>query len=171
MGGITAIPVIGAFGFIFITGPLAFGMAAIFLKLSRGEHFGTETLFRGLDDYMRTFSAGLLICLYTLLWTLLLIVPGIIAGLSYSMTFFILNDNPNMSASDALKYSQDMMQGHKAELFTLILSFLGWFILGIIGWGIPFFWIGSYFNAALTVFYQNVNTATDEEITGFVSRV
>lgn len=170
MCGISTIPVIGGFGYIFITGPLSFGMALIYLKLARGEQFGIETLFKGLEDYMRTFTAGLLITLYCILWTLLLIVPGIIAGLSYSMTYFILNDNPNMSAGDAIKLSQQMMYGHKAELFILSLSFLGWFILSLIGFGIPLLWVGPYFNAAMTVFYQNISSASNEEITGFVSR-
>jgi uncharacterized membrane protein len=166
--GLSAIPVLGYFSFLIVTGPLALGLAAIYTNLVRGGSFGIETLFKAKDDFMRSFIAGLLVLLFTLLWSILLIIPGIIASLSYSMTFFILNDNPRVSASDAIKLSQEMMMGHKMELFMLMLSFIGWFILGVIGWGIPFLWIGAYYYASFALFYQSISGAANEEVTGFI---
>lgn len=79
---------------------------------------------------------------YTLLWSVLLIVPGIIKFISYSMAYYILLDASEYTASEAIKKSQVLMKGHKLDLFLLSLSFIGWFILGVIigffTFGIPF---------------------------------
>ncbi|MDD2229667.1 MAG: DUF975 family protein [Candidatus Cloacimonetes bacterium] len=167
--GISAIPRVGWIGSLAIAGPLALGLATTYLNLVKGYKFGIDTLFRGSEDFMRSFVAGILVYVYTILWTLLFIVPGIIASLSYSMTFFILHDNPQISAQDAIKRSKEMMVGHKTELFMLMLSFFGWFILGIIGFGIPFFWIGAYFYTSATLFYQNLSGAANEEVIAYMN--
>ncbi len=94
--------------------------------------------------------------LYTFLWSLLLIVPGIIAALGYSMTFFILSENPRIGAQDALTASKNMMMGHKGELFGLFISFIGWWLLCLVTFGIALIYVLPYFDCALTVFYQNL---------------
>lgn len=154
--GLSFIPIVGSFGTILVSGPFALGLAIIFLRLVREESIDIGMLFKGFDDFMRSFVAGLLVAIYTLLWTLLLIVPGIIAGLSYSMAFFILSDNPNIGPNEAIGKSKEMMRGHKMELFLLQLSFIGWILLGIISFGIGYLWIGSYYSAAMAVFYQEI---------------
>ena len=166
--GVPVIPVIGSVAWIFLTGPFTLGLAFIFLRVARGDSFNFEMLFKGLYDYGRSFVAGLLVWVYTMLWALLLIVPGIIAALSYSMTFFILAENPTIGADEAISRSKQMMYGHKTDLFMLGLSFLGWFILGIIGFGIPLFWIGAYYYAALAVFYEEIKGGDRDEVTGYV---
>jgi uncharacterized membrane protein len=154
--GLSVIPVFGSLGSIIISGPLSLGMALIFLRLVRGESIDIAMMFKGFEDFLRSFVSGLLVAIFTFLWTLLLIVPGIIAGLSYSMTFFILNDDPQITPSEAIRKSKEMMNGHKMNLFMLQLSFLGWFILGMLSMGIAFLWIGSYYAAALAIFYQEL---------------
>lgn len=166
--GVPAIPVIGSVAWLFLTGPFSLGLAYVFLRVVRGEGFSFEMMFKGLYDYGRCFVAGLLVLVYTLLWSLLLIVPGIIASLSYSMTFFIMADNPRLSADEAISQSKQLMYGHKTELFMLCLSFFGWFLLGIAGMGIPFFWIGAYYYSALAVFYEEIKGGQADEVTGYV---
>ncbi|MDY0151133.1 MAG: DUF975 family protein [Candidatus Cloacimonas sp.] len=156
MMGLSFIPIIGSVGTILVSGPFSLGLAIIFLRLVRSESIDIGMLFKGFEDFMRSFVAGLLVAIYTLLWTLLLIVPGIIASLSYSMTFFILSDNPNIGPDEAIGKSKEMMRGHKMELLLLTLSFFGWFLLGLVTVGIGFLWIGSYYSAAMAVFYQEI---------------
>lgn len=156
MIGVGAIPVAGSIAGILVGGPLTWSMSYIFLKITRGEEVSVEMVFKGFEDFGRSFVASLLIAIYTLLWTLLLIVPGIIAALSYSMTYFILCENPGISAMDAISQSKQMMFGHKTELFMLSLSFIGWFLLGMLSFGIAYLWIGSYYYTAFAVFYQEV---------------
>lgn len=141
---------------IFVYGPLGLGLAGILLKLDRGESFLIEEMFAGFNDFSRSIMAGLLINLYIALWSLLLIVPGIVAGLSYSMTFYIMQENPQLSAMDAITASKNMMMGHKWDLFGLCLSFIGWWLLCIITFGLALIYVQPYFNCALTVFYQNL---------------
>ena len=84
---------------------------------------------------------------------LLLIVPGIIAAISYSMAFFIQRDNPDMKAMEAIDASKKMMYGYKWKYFCLGLRFLGWFILGILSCGIGFLWILPYLYISTAKFY------------------
>ena len=101
-------------------------------------------LFAPFKQYARTVGAVLLVFVYTLLWTLLLVIPGIIKAYSYSMTFYILRENPEMTAGDAITASQKMMDGHKMDLFLLSLSFIGWAILASITFGIGYLWLIPY---------------------------
>lgn len=154
--GAGSIPGLGIALSILVGGPLAYGLAIIYLRISRNEPIKVEMVFEGFNDFSRSFLAGLLIFVYTFLWALLLIVPGIIAAISYSMTYFIMADNPHISAGEAIKASKNMMMGHKTDFFVLMLSFIGWIILGFISCGIGFLWIGSYIQMATTVFYHEI---------------
>jgi uncharacterized membrane protein len=146
-----------------IGGPLTMGITFIFLKVYNREAFELGQLFDGFKDFSRTFTAYLLIAIYVFLWMLLLIVPGIIAALGYSMTFFIMAEDPNIAASDAMRRSKEMMFGHKTELFMLGLSFLGWAILASIPFGIGWLWLESYIYASFTIFYKRIKGETAAE--------
>ena len=111
-------------------------------------------LFAPFKQYARTVGAVLLVFVYTLLWTLLLVIPGIIKAYSYSMTFYILRENPEMTAGDAITASQKMMDGHKMDLFLLSLSFIGWAILASITFGIGYLWLIPYIYTAYASFYE-----------------
>jgi uncharacterized membrane protein len=145
-----------AVGSLLISGPLTMGLTYLMLKLDKGEVISVEMMFVGFNNFSRSFTAGVLIALYTFLWSLLLIVPGIIASISYSMTFFIMQENPNITPSEAIIQSKDMMMGHKWRFFELSLSFLGWFFLSLITFGLGFLYVGPYYYAAVTVFYQDL---------------
>ena len=99
--------------------------------------------------------------IFIFLWTLLLIIPGIIKSYSYSMAGFIMSENPEISAKEAMEMSMKMMNGNKFRLFCLRLSFVGWFILGILTLGIGFLWIIPYMNSATAAFYDDVSRNTN----------
>ena len=97
-----------------------------------------------------------LMMLYVMLWSILLIVPGFIMGLAYSMTPYILKDCPELSAHQAIKLSRKMMKGHKWEYFWLQLSFIGWIILGFLTLGIGYLWLMPYMLTTNAAFYQKI---------------
>ena len=98
----------------------------------------------------------LLMGIFVFLWTLLLIIPGIIKGFAYSLVPYILVDKPELSANEAINLSIKMMKGHKFDFFWLCLSFIGWILLAILTFGIGLFWLMPYMYTAYAAFYQDV---------------
>lgn len=139
-----------------VTIPLSYGLTITFLKAARNINPDPKHLFGGFNDFSRVLTTGLLMLLYICLWSILLIIPGLVAGYSYRMCFFILHDDPNISASDALKLSKRMMDGNKSRLLFLDLSFIGWVVLGILSMGIGFLWIVPYMLTAEAFFYEEL---------------
>lgn len=91
--------------------------------------------------------------IYIFLWTLLLIIPGIIKSYAYSMVPYILADNPNIGVNRAIELSNEMTRGHKLDMFVLDLSFIGWYILGMIPFGLGVLFVNPYFNATNAELY------------------
>ncbi|WP_040327470.1 DUF975 family protein [Clostridium ihumii] len=141
---------------VLLFAPLYLGLAICFLKFIRVRDFDLEDLFKGFSNYVTSLIAQVLMTIFMALWTLLLIIPGIIAGIKYSMTFYIIADNPEISALDAIDKSKKMMDGHKWDYFCLQLSFIGWAILSIITCGIGFIWLVPYVQTSNTYFYENI---------------
>lgn len=112
--------------------------------------------------FLGAFLIWLLTSIFTFLWSLLLIIPGIIKGLAYSQAYFIfkdLSDDPEegkATALDCIRNSQRLMKGHKSRYFVLNLSFVGWYILGLVTLGIGFIWIIPYINTTLAIFYDDL---------------
>jgi uncharacterized membrane protein len=90
------------------------------------------------------------------LWTLLLVIPGIVKAFSYAMTPYILEENPELTSTEAIHRSRMMMRGHKFDLFWLELSFIGWGFLCIFTLGIGFFWLIPYMETSVAAFYEEV---------------
>ncbi|MBU3157258.1 DUF975 family protein [Clostridium estertheticum] len=157
-GIIALIPFIGPIILILLVGPITLGFVTCFLKIVRNEPFMFENLFDGFNNFSSAVLAQLLITIFVFLWTLLLIIPGIIASYSYFLVFYILSDNPDLSAMDALKMSKKMMKGHKWKLFCLQLSFIGWGILGILSLYIGYLWLTPYMYASFANFYEDLKT-------------
>lgn len=150
---------------IFVLGPLSYGYYVSFLNSKRtGEVVRIENLFDGFKDYARVFLTNLLQSIYIVLWTLLLIVPGIIKSISFSQTFFVLKDNPELKNNAAIERSMAMMEGHKMEYFCLILSFIGWLLLGILTLGIGLLWVNPYIATATAHFYEYVKEDYERRI-------
>ena len=144
--------------------PLGWGYAVTFLSDARGEEdpFNVSRMFDGYKDFGRIFTTILLTQIYILLWTLLLIIPGIIKSLSYAMTPFVLRDNPEMKNNAAIELSMKLMDGHKGELFWLYLTFIGWGILCILTLGIGYFWLAPYMQASMAQFYEEVKAEYEQ---------
>ena len=141
---------------------MAYGYCNVTLRLAKKESTTIDDLFEGFrkKNIFKSIKLAVLMSVYVFLWSLLLIVPGIIKCFSYSMAYYIMLDHPEYTASEALKKSQEMMKGHKFDLFILSLSFIGWFILGIaiafFTLGIPFLWIYPYYFTTVSHFYLNL---------------
>lgn len=153
---IGSIPRVGWIGSLIIGGPLLLGCTTFFLSLSRKQDAQLSQLFEGFQNFTRALVAYLLMILFVLLWTILLVIPGIVAALSYSQTFFILSENPKMESSDALRKSKAIMKGNRWKLFCLFWRFFGWFLLGILSLGIGFLWIIPYLITTSARFYDDL---------------
>jgi len=105
-------------------------------------------------------SIALLTGLFTLLWPLLFIIPGIIDSISYTLVYMIKLDNPEMSTMEVITKSKEMMNGHKMDYFVLVLSFFGWAILGILTLGILYLWLTLYMNVTFANFYNSLKETT-----------
>ncbi len=142
------------------------GYARFNLDLTAGETPSFETLFSYFPHWKTVAAAQLLQTVYIFLWTLLLVIPGIVAGYSYAMTGYILAEHPELSASEAIAQSKAMMEGNRWRLFCLQFSFIGWDILCALTLGIGNLALRPYRHAAEAAFYRELYGGTvpeDEE--------
>lgn len=149
------IPVVGTILSLLIAGQIAVGALRYYTKLIRKEDAKFSNMFEDFHKFLSSFAVYLLQFLLIILWFFLFIIPGIIAIYSYSMAFFLKNKHPEMRAFNILQLSKKIMQGRKWELFCLELSFFGWILVGIITFGIGFFYVGPYMQAATTKFFED----------------
>ena len=147
---------IGTAALIIVSGPLELGFAIISTNVVRGNEIKFEEFFDGFKNMGSAILLWLLNTVFIALWSLLLIIPGIIKSYSYSMSFYILRDNPNMSQDEARRTSMAMMHGNKWRLFCLDFSFIGWLILCGLTFGILTFWVLPYMRTAHAEFYQSL---------------
>ena len=150
------IPTVGPVLALFIAGPMLVGISMFSLSLSRGENARLEQIFEGFKNYGTVLGAYLLMVVLILLWMLLLIIPGIIAAIAYSQTFYILAEDDAISSMDALKKSKEMMDGYKWKYFCLGLRFIGWALLCILTLGIGFLWLSPYIQISYAKFYEDL---------------
>lgn len=153
------VSIIGAlipFAHLIVGGAFQLGISIFSLSIARQQDSRVEQIFAGFNNFGRALSAFLLIFIFVLFWLLLLIIPGIIASISYSMTFFILADDDSISAMDAIKKSKQMMNGYKWKYFRLSLRFFGLALLYILTLGIGFLWLIPYQYVTYAKFYDDV---------------
>ena len=148
----------GIFGLaaFIIGGVLQLGYADFLLKQHDGQEANFNDLFSKFDWFGTGFAQRFLRNLYIALWSLLFIIPGIIKGYSYAMTPFILAEHPDLTASQAIRFSEDLMDGHKADLFILELSFIGWDLLAVLTLNLGHIALNPYKNAAHAAFYRQL---------------
>lgn len=148
----------GVFGLaaFILGGTLQLGYADFLLKQHDGKETSFNDLFSKFDYFGTGFAQRFLRSLYVMLWSLLFIIPGIIKEYSYAMTPFILAEHPNLTASQAIKLSEQLMEGHKADLFLLELSFIGWNILAMFTLNLGNIALNPYKNAAYAAFYRQL---------------
>jgi len=154
---------VGSLLSLLISGPMLVGLCTFSLAFSRRQEATVSQLFVGFHEFGRALWTYVLMVIFILLWTLLLIVPGIIAGLAYSQTFFILSEDKSISARDALKKSKALMQGNKKKLFFLGLRFFGWLLLSILTLGIGLLWLMPYVQITMAKFYDDISTPSVPE--------
>jgi uncharacterized membrane protein len=150
------VPVLGSIANAIVGAAFALGISMVYLKIVKGEEIAVGNVFYGFEDLWTAIKAQFFMGLFIWLWSLLLIIPGIIKAYSYSMTFFILAENKGMPVLDAITLSRKMMDGHKMDLFILFLSFIGWYLLVVITFGIAGIWVYPYCYATMTNFYLSV---------------
>lgn len=138
-------------------GAFSISFVMISKKVYVGENVEVKNLFDGFKDFTRAFLINLLQSIYTFLWALLFVIPGIVKAIAYSMSYFIAVDNPGLSANECITKSKEMMNGHKWDYFCLMLSYIGWILLSVLTCGILFLWVAPKIHQASYLFYLNVS--------------
>ncbi len=157
---------IGAIGFIltiFLFGPLEVGCRN-FLKKNLKTPAELDELNAGFKPkYWHNLATMLLRNVFISLWSLLLIIPGIVMSYAYAMTPYLLSDYPELQAKEVTDLSRKMMKGHKWDLFVLDLSFIGWMLLSVLTLGIlEVFYVGPYMASTRAAFYEELKARSDE---------
>ncbi len=140
-----------------IGGAIGIGYSRFNLDLIEGRGAKLSTVFGSFKQLTGALVARILRGLYIVLWTLLFIIPGIIATYQYSMMHYVMADNPGIGANEAITESKRLMKGNKWRLFCLRLSFIGWELLAVFfTLGIGMLWVIPYEEAAMAAFYRDI---------------
>ena len=137
----------------FIGGAIELGLCAFHTRLNLGQRPSFASLFERFDIFLKALGLRLFMGLFMFLWALLLLVPGIIAAYRYSMAPYLMAEYPEMGIREAVNRSKELMQDNKGRLFCLDLSFIGWWLLSILTFGILSLWITPYVQTARAAFY------------------
>ena len=133
--------------------------------LLNGDDKMTENSFRiGFSNWVHNVWGMTLMGIFVFLWTLLLVIPGIIKAFAYALVPYILADKPELSANEAINLSMKMMKGHKFDYFWLCLSFIGWIFLGMLTLGIGYFWLIPYMYTTYAAFYQDIKADYEAKV-------
>lgn len=141
---------------------LMIGFIMMYLAMREGVKPQVGDLFKGFNLFGRALWLNILMGIFIYLWSLLLFVPGIIKALSYSMAPYILAENQDLTARQALNKSKELTKGHKWELFVLLLSFIPWFLLLSITFFIAGIYVIPYVQATIANFYKEISGAKQE---------
>lgn len=161
--GLSGIPWAGVILLFLVAMPLEYSVEQAFLQFARGNKEELmENMFSGFKNYGRALGTPLLMGLYVFLWSLLLVIPGIIKAYSYAMTYYVALDHPELGAEKCIQESMRLMPGHKMKLFLLDLSFIGWGLLCILTFGIGFLWLAPYISISHAHFYEELKAANQE---------
>ncbi len=135
---------------------LSLGSVSYFLKVSRNENVTFKELFSKTSLWLLYIGVTIMTSIFIGLWSLLLIIPGIIARYRYAMVNYIMIDNPELGVFGAIKRSKEIMVGHKMDLFVLHLSFIGWLLLSALTLGILMLYVTPYMNVTYANFYNSI---------------
>ena len=139
-----------------VGGTVQLGYTQYLLNQYNKAAFGIKDLFSQFHRFTQGFLQNFLRGLYVFLWALLLVIPGIVKNYSYAMTPFIMAENPDMTANEAITASRELMDGHKGELFILELTFFGWMLLNTLTLGLGSLALNPYMNATRAAFYKDL---------------
>ena len=135
---------------------MGIGFCLIYLNLQSGSKPSIGDIFKKLDLFGRALWLAIITSFFIMLWSMLLYIPGIIKAISYSMGQFILAEHPEYTARKALSESKRIMNGHKKDFFILTLSFIPWFLLGGITFGIGMIYVIPYYSTTVANFYKTI---------------
>jgi len=135
---------------------LTVGMIMIYLNLTKNQKPAIGDAYKGFSVFGKALWLTILTGFFTCLWSMLLVVPGIIKMLSYSMAPYILAENPEMTAKEALNESKKITEGHKKDLFVLSLSFFFWYMLVGVTFGIAIIYVAPYMQATMANAYLSI---------------
>ena len=144
-----ALPVLS----VLVSGAFSIGLCLYFMNVARRNNPELANIFAGFNQFIQALIAGVLVSIITFLGTLLFLIPGIIAGLGLSQTYYIMADEPGISAIDAMKQSWEMTKGYKVKILLLGLSFIPWFFLSIFTLFIGFLWLMPYMYTSFANLY------------------
>lgn len=160
VGGLLSLifPLLGTVAMYVALPPLMIGFYMVFLNGTYGDQPKASTLFEGYkkEYFGKSIILYFLVVIFTCLWSLLLVIPGIIMAFAYSMSWFVLAENPNMTAREAIRESKEIMNGHKMDFFVLSLSFIPWILLVYVTLGIASIYVMPYMQLTITNFYHNI---------------
>lgn len=160
---VASIPVVGSIAAALVVYPVfSISMVIIYLNLTQYMTPEIGELFAHFNKFWAAFKVTFFTGLFTALWSLLFVIPGIIKAYSYSMAMYILAENPEIGALEAINRSKAMMDGHKMELFVLNLSFIGWYLLCAVTLGIAGIWVVPYVSATTANFYNSIKNTVAE---------
>ncbi len=165
-GGVSAIPFVGIASLVLV-GPLSYGASRVCAKFARNngqERPNIGDTFKGFSENIgENIVLGLLSSLFIFLWMLLLIVPGIIKSYSYAMCYYIQQDATEKDWKTSLDTSKQWMKGNKWKLFCLDLSFIGWYIVGLLCLGVGMLWVNAYHEQARANFYLELKAEHENQ--------
>jgi uncharacterized membrane protein len=142
---------------LLVAGAFAVGFMGFFLGIAQDSEARLELLFVGFQRFFKSFGVYFFYSLFILLWTLLFIIPGIIAIFRYAMAFYIIADDEACGPLEAIGRSKEMMRGNKWKFFCLHWRFLGWGLLAVFfTFGIGFIWLVPYLQTSFAKFYEDV---------------
>ena len=146
-------------GPLLLIGPISIGLCSYTLHLVRNtdQKNKIDPLLDGFRNSLgNNILGGLLATIFTALWSLLFVIPGIVKSIAYSQCYFIALEHPEYDANTCITESRKMMNGHKWEYFCLQFSFIGWMIVGSFCLGVGTLWVAAYMNAANAAFYEDL---------------
>ncbi len=132
------------------------GAALFFIQVVLGQAPHVKVMFSRFSIWPKALGLYIFMGFFVFLWSLLLLVPGIIASFRYSMAVYLMAENTDLGIREAVNLSKQMMQGNKGRLFCLYISFIGWALLSVVTFGIGLFFLAPYMNAATAAFYLNL---------------
>lgn len=151
------IPYVGSLAStIIVTPAFSLSIYRVYLGVVAGGIPSAGDAFSGFDDFWSAFKVNFLVGLFTFLWSLLFVIPGIVKSYSYSMSMYILAENKGKPALECINESKQMTYGHKADLFVLSLSFIGWFLLAPFTLYLLCIWLVPYMNATYANAYNSL---------------
>ena len=160
---LNAVPFIGALAVYFINAAITVGIRGMFMNITYGDEPKVQDIFSAFPRILPATLLFFLISLFSGLWSLLFVIPGIVMGIAYSMSFNIFLENPDMGAMECIRESKSIMSGHKMEYFVLQLSFIPWWLLCMVTCGLASYYVVPYVTLTNIDFYHRIKNVYNAE--------